>query len=112
MVKDDILCNKYCYCKPGFCCYYQNIILVDYFIQAVDIHKEKVARREIGSLANSKNITRAQKVVAPSQKERQQKHMRSRIDFNSLDHIGHGVRTGSTSNLPDRFSTSSAEVNL
>ena len=69
-----------------------------------------MARREIGSLANSKNITRAQKVVAPSQKERQQKHMRSRIDFNALDHIGHGVRTGSTGNLPDRFATISTEV--
>ena len=78
--------------------------------QAVDIHKEKVARREIGSLANSKNITRAQKVVAPTQKERQQKHIRSHIDFNSLDHIGHGVRTGSSSNLPERFSGAAPEV--
>ena len=39
-------------------------------LQAVDIHKEKVARREIGSLASSKNITRTQKVVQPSQRER------------------------------------------
>lgn len=61
-------------------------------LQAVDIHKEKVARREIGALASSKNITRAQKVVAPSQKERPQRFVRSQISFNTLDNIGHGTK--------------------
>ena len=59
----------------------------------MDIHKEKVARREIGSLASSKNITRTQKVVTPSLKERPQKYVRNKIDFSSLDHVGHGVRS-------------------
>ena len=51
-----------------------------------------MARREIGSLASSKNIARAQKVVAPSQKERPQRFVRSQINFNTLDHVGHGTK--------------------
>ena len=77
----------------------------------MDIHKEKVARREIGSLASSKNITRAQKVVAPSQKERPQKFMRSRLDFSALDHIGHGIKvTDSTSGITKRYTNTAIEV--
>ncbi len=79
------------------------------YLQALEIHKEKVARREIGALASSKNITRTQKVVQPSQRERPQKYMRHRIDFNSLDHIGHGVRT-SSNELPRKFTSTQAEV--
>ena len=72
--------------------------------QAVDIHKEKVARREIGTLASSKNIARAQKVVAPTQKERPQKFVRQRMDFSSLDHIGHGIKvTDSTKGIDERY---------
>ena len=78
-------------------------------LQAVDIHKEKVARREIGSLASSKNITRTQKVVQPSQRERTQKYMRAKIDFNSLDNIGHGVRS-SNNDLPRKYTSSQIEV--
>ena len=63
-------------------------------VQMVDIHKEKVARREIGQLASGKNVVRLHKVQAPSQKERQQKYVRVKMDFGSLDHIGHGVRSG------------------
>lgn len=64
------------------------------FMQMVDIHKEKVARREIGQLASSKNVVRLHKVQAPTQKERQQKYVRVKMDFSSLDHIGHGVKSG------------------
>ena len=60
----------------------------------VDIHKEKVARREIGQLASGKNTVRLHKVQAPTQKERQQKYVRVKMDFGSLDHIGHGVKSG------------------
>ncbi len=71
----------------------------------MDIHKEKVARREIGALASSKNITRAQKVVVPAQKERAQKFMRQRLDFSCLDSIGHGTKvTDSTTRIDERYS--------
>ena len=79
----------------------------------MDIHKEKVARREIGALASSKNITRAQKVVAPTQKERPQKFMRSRLDFSALDHIGHGIKvTDSTSGITKRYANTAMEVRV
>ena len=81
--------------------------------QAVDIHKEKVARREIGALASSKNITRTQKVVAPTQKERPQKFTRQRLDFTALDNIGHGIKvTESTEGIDKRYDKkfSGAEV--
>lgn len=72
--------------------------------QAVDIHKEKVARREIGALASSKNITRTQKVVAPTHKERPQKFTRQRLDFSALDSIGHGIKvTESTEGIDKRY---------
>ena len=74
-------------------------------LQAIDIHKEKVARREIGALASSKNIARAQKVVAPSVKERPQRFVRSQINFNTLDHVGHGTKVAEKSQvLDDRYS--------
>ena len=60
-----------------------------------------MARREIGALASSKNITRAQKVVAPSQKERPQRFVRSQINFNTLDHVGHGTKVVDKSQVID-----------
>lgn len=70
----------------------------------MDIHKEKIARREIGALASSKNITRTQKVVAPTQKERPQKFSRQRLDFSALDNIGHGTKViESTRGIDDRY---------
>lgn len=79
----------------------------------MDIHKEKVARREIGSLASSKNITRMQKVVAPTQKERPQKFTRQRLDFSALDGIGHGTKvTESTRGIEDRYKDKKMEVRV
>ncbi len=70
----------------------------------MDIHREKIARREIGGLASSKNITRTQKVVAPAQKERQQKFTRQNWDFKVLDRIGHGTKgMESTRGIDDRY---------
>jgi abl interactor 2 len=82
---------------------------VRHISQAVDIHKEKVARREIGQLASSKNITRTQKVVTPAQKEKPHRYVRMKLDFTNLDHIGHGIRS-SANDLPRKFSNVSAEV--
>ena len=70
-----------------------------------------MARREIGTLASSKNITRTQKVVTPSQKEKPQKYVRNKLDFNSLDHIGHGVRVSATE-LPRKYSNVQSEVSV
>ena len=61
------------------------------------IHKEKVARREIGELTTNKAVTKPAGVknpgiIFPEQPERQVKYTRKPIDYNSLDDIGHGLR--------------------
>eukprot|EP00795_Rhopilema_esculentum_P014088 gene14088-5076_t len=61
--------------------------------KTVDIHKEKVARREIGALTANKNVTRGHKIVAPAQQEKPRRYKREEIDYAALDDIGHGVRT-------------------
>eukprot|EP00112_Aurelia_sp_Birch-Aquarium-sp1_P025145 Seg822.6 transcript_id=Seg822.6/GoldUCD/mRNA.D3Y31 product="Abl interactor 1" protein_id=Seg822.6/GoldUCD/D3Y31 len=75
----------------------------------VDIHKEKVARREIGALTASKNVTRGHKIVAPAQQEKIKRYKREEIDYSMLDDIGHGVRTEprKTNGPPRRASQSS-----
>jgi len=62
--------------------------------QTVDIHKEKVARREIGILTTNKNTSRAHKIVAPANPERPVRYIRKPIDYGVLDDIGHGVKVG------------------
>ncbi|CAG0921453.1 unnamed protein product [Notodromas monacha] len=65
---------------------------VTHIAQQVNIHKEKVARREIGVLTANKISNRQFKIIAPANPERPIKYVRKPIDFSSLDHIGHGVR--------------------
>ncbi|XP_054236754.1 abl interactor 2 isoform X30 [Indicator indicator] len=68
------------------------------YIQTVDIHKEKVARREIGILTTNKNTSRTHKIIAPANLERPVRYIRKPIDYTVLDDIGHGVKV-STQNM-------------
>ncbi|KAK5920339.1 hypothetical protein CgunFtcFv8_024160 [Champsocephalus gunnari] len=72
---------------------------INHISQTVDIHKEKVARREIGILTTNKNTTRSHKIVAPSNPERPVRFIRKPIDFNVLDDIGHGVKVNGQQSL-------------
>ncbi|XP_056282316.1 abl interactor 2-like isoform X1 [Pseudoliparis swirei] len=65
---------------------------INHISQTVDIHKEKVARREIGILTTNKNTSRSHKIVAPANAERPVRYIRKPIDYNMLDDIGHGVK--------------------
>ena len=65
---------------------------VNHITQTVGIHKEKVARREIGILTTNKSVTRQYKIIAPATPERQQKYTRKPIDYSILDSVGHGVK--------------------
>ena len=61
------------------------------------IHKEKVARREIGVLTTNKTPSRPQGVknpgiVFPDQQERPIKYIRKPIDYTAYDDVGHGVK--------------------
>lgn len=61
-------------------------------MQTVDIHKEKVARREIGILTTNKNTSRTHKIIAPGNMERPVRYIRKPIDYTLLDDVGHGVK--------------------
>uniref|UniRef100_A0A3B3B556 Abl-interactor 1a n=1 Tax=Oryzias melastigma TaxID=30732 RepID=A0A3B3B556_ORYME len=67
---------------------------INHISQTVDIHKEKVARREIGILTTNKNTTRTHKIIAPANMERPVRYIRKPIDYNVLDDVGHGVKHG------------------
>ncbi|XP_026074550.1 abl interactor 2-like isoform X8 [Carassius auratus] len=65
---------------------------INHISQTVDIHKEKVARREIGILTTNKNTSRTHKIIAPANPERPVRYIRKPMDYSSLDDIGHGVK--------------------
>lgn len=83
---------------------------VNYISQMVMVHKEKVARREIGVLTTNKTTARQYKIVAPSNTEKPIKYVRKPIDFTALDDIGHGLRSSSASTPRSRRSASSVGV--
>ncbi|KAJ7426555.1 ABI protein family member 3 [Willisornis vidua] len=64
--------------------------------QRVDIHKEKVSRREIGSLTISKRFSSCQKIVAPPNPPTLEPYYRKPLNFSVLDNIGHGIKDHST----------------
>ncbi|XP_039539342.1 abl interactor 2a isoform X8 [Pimephales promelas] len=65
---------------------------INHISQTVDIHKEKVARREIGILTTNKNTSRTHKIIAPANPERPVRYIRKPVDYSALDDIGHGVK--------------------
>ncbi|XP_031662828.1 abl interactor 1 isoform X1 [Oncorhynchus kisutch] len=65
---------------------------INHISQTVDIHKEKVARREIGILTTNKNTSRTHKIIAPGNIERPVRYIRKPIDYTLLDDVGHGVK--------------------
>lgn len=69
----------------------------------MDIHKEKVARREIGILTTNKNTSRTHKIIAPANMERPVRYIRKPIDYTVLDDVGHGVKV----RTPEHMRTSS-----
>uniref|UniRef100_A0A672YN14 Abl-interactor 2b n=1 Tax=Sphaeramia orbicularis TaxID=375764 RepID=A0A672YN14_9TELE len=66
---------------------------INHISQTVDIHKEKVARREIGILTTNKNTSRTHKIIAPANPERPVRYIRKPIDYSLLDDMGHGVKS-------------------
>ena len=80
-----------------------------FVFQNVNVHKEKVARREIGVLTTSKNCPRTHKIVAPASPEKPMKYKSTPIDYSGLDSIGHGMVLSSTNRAtrtPDPLRTS------
>uniref|UniRef100_A0A3Q2Q5E0 Abl interactor 2 n=1 Tax=Fundulus heteroclitus TaxID=8078 RepID=A0A3Q2Q5E0_FUNHE len=75
---------------------------VNHISQTVDIHKEKVARREIGILTTNKNTARSHKIIAPANLERPVRYIRKPIDYGVLDDTGHGVKVARVKGLIER----------
>lgn len=86
------------------------------------IHKEKIARREIGALATTnKPMQRQHKVLPPPTPERAIRYTRKPIDYNIYDDLGHGLKISqpshprngrkTSSNVTDSGSLSSAPSN-
>lgn len=89
-----MMLNLWAFISWFFCMLELYIFLCVYimFLQTVDIHKEKVARREIGILTTNKNTSRTHKIIAPANLERPVRYIRKPIDYTILDDIGHGVK--------------------
>ncbi|XP_071307121.1 ABI gene family member 3 [Agelaius tricolor] len=64
--------------------------------QSVDIHKEKVSRREIGALTVTRRCLSFQKVLPPPEPPVLEPYYRRPLNFSVLDGVGHGVKDTST----------------
>ncbi|NXS60056.1 ABI3 protein, partial [Brachypteracias leptosomus] len=64
--------------------------------QRVDMHKEKVSRREIGLLTISKKFPSYQKITSPPGPPSLEPYYRKPLNFSALDDIGHGIKDHST----------------
>ncbi|XP_072939751.1 abl interactor 2 isoform X2 [Epargyreus clarus] len=73
---------------------------MNHIAQTVAIHKEKVARREIGVLTANKVTNRQYKIIAPANPEKPIKYVRKSIDYTALDDIGHGARWSGAGGTP------------
>uniref|UniRef100_A0A8C5IWR8 ABI family member 3 n=1 Tax=Junco hyemalis TaxID=40217 RepID=A0A8C5IWR8_JUNHY len=62
--------------------------------QSVDIHKEKVSRREIGALTVTRRCLSFQKVLPPPEPPVLEPYYRRPLNFSVLDGVGHGVKVG------------------
>ncbi|XP_014646285.1 PREDICTED: ABI gene family member 3 isoform X2 [Ceratotherium simum simum] len=64
--------------------------------QMVNMHMEKVARREIGTLATVQRLPPGQKVIPPESLPSLTPYYRRPLNFGCLDDIGHGIKDLST----------------
>nr|XP_056719815.1 ABI gene family member 3 [Euleptes europaea] len=64
--------------------------------QVVEMHKEKVARQQIGMLAVCKKFPHCQKIIYPNQLQPLEAYYRKPLNFSSLDDVGHGIKDEST----------------
>ncbi|KAJ8404401.1 hypothetical protein AAFF_G00341740 [Aldrovandia affinis] len=66
---------------------------VNLIAQTVDMHREKVARREIGVFTVSKRVPRSHKIIPPGpSQEPKPKYSRAPINYSTLDTLGHGTK--------------------
>ena len=85
---------------------------MNHISQTVMIHKEKVARREIGVLTANKMTSRQYKIIAPANPEKPIKYVRKIIDYTIFDDVGHGIRGIGTPRAKQRGGSQSSVQSL
>lgn len=77
------------------------------------MHREKVARREIGAFTVAKRVSRSHKIIPPAKnKEAKIKYSRTPISFSSLDSVGHGVKVSTQTHTHNLMNLIQIMVNL
>ncbi|KAI5629489.1 hypothetical protein C0J50_2421 [Silurus asotus] len=72
----------------------------------VDMHREKVARREIGAFTVGKRYSRSSKIILPSaSKDPKPKYSRTPISYSGLDTLGHGMKVHTHTHTHERKAT-------
>lgn len=79
--------------------------------ETVDMHREKVARREIGVFTVPKKLPRSHKIVPPAKsKEPKPKYSRTPISFSILDSVGHGIKDSGQPQVKTATMTRSSSI--
>nr|XP_055037246.1 ABI family, member 3a [Misgurnus anguillicaudatus] len=79
--------------------------------ETVDMHREKVARREIGVFTVPKKLPRSHKIVPPAKsKDPKPKYSRTPISFSILDSVGHGIKDSGQPQLKTATMTRSSSI--
>lgn len=78
---------------------------MNHISQTVMIHKEKVARREIGVLTANKSTSRQYKIIAPANPEKPIKYIRKPIDYSGIHDFLKHKQSESKKTFLDQFWT-------
>ncbi|KAM4530914.1 ABI family, member 3a isoform 2-T2 [Odontesthes bonariensis] len=71
--------------------------------QTVEMHKEKVSRREIGAFTAVRRVPRNHKIIPPTTPQPRPPYSRRPISYQQLDTLGHGIKV--SGKQPDRTGT-------
>ncbi|XP_072225280.1 ABI family, member 3a isoform X2 [Leuresthes tenuis] len=71
--------------------------------QTVEMHKEKVSRREIGAFTAVRRVPRNHKIIPPTAPQPRPPYSRRPISYQQLDSVGHGMKV--SGKQPDRTGT-------
>ncbi|XP_047428906.1 ABI family, member 3a isoform X1 [Mugil cephalus] len=64
--------------------------------QTVEMHKEKVSRREIGIFTAVRRVPRSHKILPPTNVQPRPPYSRRPINYQQLDEVGHGMKVSGT----------------
>lgn len=86
MTKEEHVDAPQCPLQDSVC------VCVRPMFQTVEMHKEKVSRREIGAFTAVRRVARGNKIQPPTCTQGRPSYSRRPISYQQLDGIGHGVK--------------------